>query len=37
MYSHWKARREDHKEAGETVEVRTDLLEKMMGGLKDDQ
>ena len=37
MYARWKARREDHKETGETVEVRTDLLEKMMGGLKDDQ
>ena len=37
MYTRWKARREDHKETGETVEVNTDLLEKLMGGLKDDQ
>lgn len=37
MCQRWRDRREDHKETGETVEVNTDLLEKLMGGLKDDQ
>ena len=37
MYNRWKVRRENHSEKGETIEIRADLLEKLMGGPKDDQ